>query len=67
MTTLVDSLVEPAQRKNNFTLLSAWQNLKKKNLPRGLLYFAKRNEMMNKVCRIEDIKTTTVRLLCVTS
>ena len=58
MTTLVDFLVEPAQRKNNFMLLSAWKNLKKKNLPRGLLYFAKRNEMMNKIGRIEDIKTT---------
>ena len=57
MTTLVDFLVEPAQRKNNFMLLSAWKNLKK-NLPQGLLYFAKRNEMMNKICRIEDIKTT---------
>ena len=49
MTTLVDFLVEPAQRKNNSMLLSAW----KKKLPRGLLYFAKRNEMMNNICRIK--------------
>ena len=54
MTTLVDFLVEPAQRKNNFMLLSAWKNLKKKKLAARLM---KRNEMMNNICRIEDIKT----------
>ena len=47
MTTLADFLVEPAQRKTNSMLLSAWKK-KKKALPRGLLYFAKRKEMMNK-------------------
>ena len=46
MTTLVDFLVELAQRKNNSMLLSAWKNLKKKKLAARLTVFCetKRND-----------------------
>ena len=45
MATLVDFLVEPAQRKNNFMLLSAWKNLKKKLAARLTVFCeTKRND-----------------------